>query len=79
MFNIPLDYALFMAETEGYLDTHTSKINRLYKDIKRLKDTGEISYLELDNNYLAQFGLTEADLTPDIVAKCQRIADVGRL
>ena len=79
MFNIPLDYALFMAEQEGYLNTHTSKINRLLKDIKRMRDIGEIAYLELDNHYLAQFGLTEADLNDDIVAKCQKVADVGHV
>ena len=48
-------YWLYMAEEEGYLDTHYSKVSALIKDIEKRAMRGETE-LTLNNTYLCQFG-----------------------
>ena len=69
-----LDYYLYMAEEEGYLDTHYSKISALIKDITKRARRGETK-LTLNNTYLCQFGLSLDELTEK---DFQRITKVAR-
>lgn len=69
-----LDYYLYMAEEEGYLDTHYSKISALIKDITKRAMRGETE-LTLNNTYLCQFGLSLDELTEK---DFQRITKVAR-
>ena len=78
MFKIPLDYALFMAEKEGYIDTHESKIQRVLRDIRDKKEIG-YHFLEIDDRYLSQFGLTLNDFTSHDLERCQKVALTGHL
>lgn len=75
---IPLDYALFMAEKEGHLDTHESKVQRVLRDIQDKKLQG-YDYFEIDDAYLFQFGLTTYDFTSDDLERCRKVAATGRL
>jgi hypothetical protein len=74
MFSIPLDYGLYMAEKEGYLNTLESKKNRLFKEIQKLAIEGRVDRLTIDNRYLKKFGLTLNDLSERDVQKCKSIA-----
>ena len=74
MFSIPLDYGLYMAEKEGYLNTLESKKNRLFKEIQRLAIEGRIDKLTINDKYLKKFGLTLDDLHERDVQKCKSIA-----
>ena len=74
---IPLDYGLYMAECEGYFDTKESKINAMLKDIVDKHNRG-IIYVELDQDYISQFGLDIKDLTQNDVNRCQRTLLSGR-
>ena len=78
MFNIPLEYGLYMAEKEGYLDTLESKKNRLFKNIRDMKFEGKVDHLTIDNKYLKQFGLTLDNLNESDCAKCRHIALTGK-
>ena len=69
-----LDYYLYMAEEEGYLNTHYSKISALIKDIEKRAMRGETE-LTLNNTYLCQFGLSLDELTEK---DYQRIAKIAR-
>lgn len=69
-----LDYYLYMAEEEGYLNTHYSKISALIKDIEKRAMRGETE-LTLNNTYLCQFGLFLDELTEK---DYQRIAKIAR-
>ena len=69
-----LAYGLFMAEEEGYLDTHYSKISALIKDITKRGMQGETE-LTLNNTYLCQFGLSFDELTEK---DYQRIVKIAR-
>ena len=57
-----LAYGLFMAEAEGYLDTHYSKVQALIKDLKKKQRSGYDSYA-ITSSYLKKFDLTFEDLT----------------
>ena len=72
-----LAYGLFMAEAEGYLDTHESKMVRLLKDLKGKHDCG-ITYVELDQDYVSQFGLDIESFTQKDVNRCERALLSGR-
>ena len=74
---IPLDYGLYMAEYEGYLDTKESKVNAMLKDIVDRHNRG-ITYMELDQNYVSQFGLDIEDLTQSDVNRCEKALLSGR-
>ena len=60
-----LAYGLYMAETEGFLNTKTGKINALIKDLKSIKNQGlnPNDYLQgfLAINDLALEELTEEE------------------
>lgn len=71
MFDIPLDYGLYMAECEGYIPTHEGKVNAMIKDIKSKRACG-ITYMNLDQDYVSQFGLDIEDLTPYDVSRCEK-------
>lgn len=68
-----LDYYLYMAEKEGYLDTHYSKISALIKDITKRGMRGETK-LTLNNTYLCQFGLSLGELTEKDYQRIAKIA-----
>lgn len=57
-----LAYGLFMAETNGLLDTHESKVQKLLKDLKAKAEYGLDSWV-IDDLYLSNFGLKIEDLT----------------
>ena len=59
-----LAYGLFMAEAEGYLDTHSSKVQALIKDLKKKQRAGYDSY-SITASYLKKFDLTFEDLTSE--------------
>ena len=59
-----LAYGLFMAEAEGYLDTHYSKVQALIKDLKKKQRSGYDSYV-ITSSYLKKFDLTFEDLTSE--------------
>ena len=60
-----LAYGLFMAEAEGYLDTHYSKVQALIKDLKQKAERNGYGRYILNDSYLNRFGLTFDDLTPE--------------
>ncbi len=74
MFGIPLNYGLYMAEKEGYLNTLESKKNRLFKEIQRLAIEGKVDKLTINDSYLKKFGLTLDDLSEWDAQKCKSIA-----
>lgn len=73
-----LGYGLFMAEAEGYLNTHTSKMNRLLKDVRDKYYAG-VSSLTIDSEYLSQFDLDMEDLTDNDYIRIGQVARTGRL
>lgn len=73
-----LGYYLYMAEAEGYLDTHESKVQRLLRDVQRLYNEG-CEKLTLDDEYLSQFGLKLEELTNRDLRRVARTAENGRL
>lgn len=74
---ISLEYGLFMAESEGYLDTHESKVQNMLKDLCGKHDRG-ITYMNLNQGYVEQFGLDIEDLTQSDVNRCERALLSGR-
>jgi len=59
-----LDYALFMAETEGYLNTRTSKINRVIAEVRPYADSTmpEAAFCQtLEHNGIDPASLTSAE------------------
>lgn len=73
-----LSYGLFMAEAEGYLDTHESKVQRVLKDIQRLYNEG-CGQLTIGDNYLDQFGLRFEELNEYDLRRIVSMAKNGRL
>ena len=73
-----LAYGLFMAEAEGYLDTHESKVQRVLKDIQRLYNEGCGEFI-VESNYLENFGLTFEELTGHDLRRMALMAENGRL
>ena len=73
-----LAQGLFMAEAEGYLDTHESKVQRMLKDIQRLYNEG-CGKLTVGNDYLSQFGLTFEELSGHDLRRMALMAENGRL
>ena len=57
-----LEYGLFMAEAEGYLNTKESCKQRMLRDIRYKYNMGH-DKLTIDESYLADFDLTFDDLT----------------
>lgn len=72
MFDIPLDYGLFMAETEGYLDTRDSKINRMLKDIETKFQNHEP--IAIDEEICQEYGLTFSDITISVLQDIDKLA-----
>lgn len=72
-----LAYGLYMAECEGYLNTKESKVNAMLKDIVNKHNRG-ITYMELDQDYVSQFGLDIEDLTQNDINRCERALLSGR-
>lgn len=72
-----LSYGLYMAECEGYLDTKESKINAMLKDIVDKHNRG-ITHMNLNQDYVEQFGLDIEDLTQSDVNRCERALLSGR-
>jgi hypothetical protein len=74
---ISLEYGLFMAESEGYLNTHESKVQNMLKDLCSKHDQG-VRYMNLNQDYVEQFGLDIEDLTQSDVQRGQRALLYGR-
>ena len=74
-----LEYGLYMAETEGYLGTHYSKMQRLLKDVQRVYWEGKVDVLTIDNDYLGEFGLTLDGLTAADFKRIEHTAKTGCL
>ena len=73
-----LAQGLFMAEAEGYLNTHESKVQRMLKDIQRLYNEG-CGQLTVGDNYLGQFGLSFEELNGYDIRRMASMAEHGRL
>ena len=69
--SINLEYGLFMAEAEGYLDTHEGKVNRMLRDIRNQRRQG-VTHMNLNQEYVSQFGLEIEDLTSRDVRRCEQ-------
>ena len=69
--SINLEYGLFMAEAEGYLDTHEGKVNRMLRDIRNQRRQG-VTHMNLNQEYVSQFGLEIEDLTIYDVQRCEQ-------
>lgn len=79
-----LEYALFMAEAEGLLDTHESKVQRMLKDLCHFrKSYGKVfnsniwQFISVD--YLSQFGLRPEDLNTYDKQRMASILETGRI
>lgn len=73
-----LGYGLFMAEAEGYLDTHESKVQKVLRDVRYRYNMGQ-EELTINSDYLKPFGLVLGDLTGYDFERIQRVAETGRL
>ena len=69
---ISLEYGLFMAEAEGYLDTHDSKINRLLNDIEIKFQHHEP--IAIDEEICQAYGLTFSDITISVLQDIDKLA-----
>ena len=58
-----LDFGLYMAEKNGYLNTHESKMNNVLREISRLARSKTVEHLDITDEWLKQFDLTIDDLT----------------
>lgn len=70
--SIDLEYGLFMAEAEGYLDTHDSKVNRLLKDIEGKFQRHEP--IVIDEETCQEYGLTFDDITIGVMQDIDKLA-----
>lgn len=73
-----LAQGLFMAEAEGYLDTHESKVQKMLRDIKNRYDVGQ-GELTVHDGYLGDFGLTFESLSSYDLQRMAKVAETGRL
>lgn len=73
-----LAYGLFMAEAEGHLDTHESKMQRMLKDIQNRYHRGD-GHLKVHDGYLEDFGLKFEDLTGHDLRRMATMAEKGHL
>lgn len=73
-----LSYGLYMAEAEGYLDTHESKVQKVLRDVRYRYNMGQ-EELTIDSDYLEPFGLTLDDLTGYDFKRIQLVAETGML
>lgn len=73
-----LAQGLFMAEAEGYLNTHESKVQRVLKDIQKLYNEG-CGQLTIGDNYLEQFGLRFEELDGHDLRRIALMAENGHL
>ena len=73
-----LSYGLFMAEAEGYLDTHESKVQKMLRDIQWLHDQG-LEKFTINDAYLHRFGLKLEELTNHDMQRMAYTAETGRL
>ena len=69
---ISLEYGLFMAEAEGYLDTRDSKINRLLKDIEGNFQRHEP--VVIDEETCQEYGLTFNEIPNNVLQDIDRLA-----
>lgn len=69
---ISLEYGLFMAEAEGYLDTRDSKINRLLKDIEIQFQNHEP--IAIDEEFCQEYGLTFSDIPNSVWQDIDKLA-----
>ena len=74
----PLSYWLYMAESEGLLDTHESKMQNLLRDIKR-KSLAGIYKFTITEDYLAEFDLKFEDLTARDYRRMEEVARTVRI
>ena len=73
-----LSYGLFMAEAEGHLDTHESKVQKMLRDIQWLHDQG-LERFTINDEYLQRFGLKFEELTSHDMQRMAHTAETGRL
>lgn len=74
----PLSYWLYMAESEGLLDTHESKMQNLLRDIKR-KSLAGIYKFTITEEYLDSFGLKFENLSARDYRRMEEVARTGRI
>ena len=72
------EYALFMAEAVGYLDTHESKVQRVFRDVKYRYDAGQ-GELTVHDGYLGDFGLTFESLSSYDLQRMAKVVETGRI
>jgi hypothetical protein len=76
-----LEYALFMAEAEGLLDTHESKVQRMLKDLCHFRgkvfNSNIWQFISID--YLSQFGLCPEDLNTYDKQRMASVLETGRI
>lgn len=64
-----LDYGLFMAETEGYLDTRESKIQCVIKELVELNRSG----VDINSSSVQSEIWNKYKLDPMTMKECDRI------
>jgi hypothetical protein len=69
---ISLEYGLFMAEAEGYLNTHDDKINRLLNDVEDKFQRQEP--IAIDEEFCQEYGLTFSDITISVLQDIDKLA-----
>lgn len=73
-----LEYGLFMAESEGLLNTHESKVQRMLRDLKvRYELSG--GNPTVSEGYFDKFGLTYESLTGEDLRRIAKVVETGRL
>ena len=73
-----LSYGLFMAEAEGHLDTHESKVQKMLRDIQWLHEQG-LERFTINDEYLQRFGLKFEELTSHDMQRMAHTAENGHL
>lgn len=73
-----LAYGLYMAETEGLLDTHESKMQKMLKDIQTRYVSNNGNF-KVPEGYIESFGLTFEELTGHDLVQLVNMATKGHL
>lgn len=73
-----LGYGLYMAEAEGHLDTHESKVQKVLRDIRYKYNMGW-EKLIINTEYLKPFGLNVSELNSFDLERIEKVAHIGRI
>lgn len=71
-------YWLYMAETEGLLDTHESKVQRILKDLQARRKIQGWPF-RVEDGYIEKFGLTFEELSGHDLSRIAKMAEYGHL